>query len=213
MPLDTNQVTAVGTMLREMGREGLNFYNSTSYAPWNRLVAHHKALSSTKALDGLLPAHNRRTGQLDGNSIAIKPSKSSSAAAAFLSASWDFDADPWKLKYYLVLYYGAMAGGWPELGMSFRLEQPEGRGTHSYWHLQMCRAVPEDRRTQVLACHPKLPDSYPAFPLNASDATSLTASIALAMSGREGLQSLLRVLHGQGTIAAELNLRYTDAIP
>lgn len=212
MPLDAPQINAVNRMLRELGRSGLNFYKSHSYLPWRRLALHHKSIDNDSALQALLPSQARMAGDLDGKSIPLEPSKGANNAAAFLRVDWDFNKTPWMLKYYINLYYGAAAGGEPQLGLSFRLEQPEGGGVHDYWHLQMCRSVAADRATAVRACHVLLPDSYPAFPLDASDAVSLTASIALAMAGRTGLVGLVSVLNGNGSIQSGLRQRYDHAI-
>jgi len=212
MPLDAQQINAVNRMLRELGRSGLNFYQSHGYQPWRQLARHHKAIANDPTLQALLPSSANMAGDLDGKSIPLVPSKGANNAAAFLRVDWDFNSTPWMLKYYIILYYGAAAGGEPQLGLSFRLEQPEGGGVHDYWHLQMCRRVAADRATEVRACHVLLPDSYPAFPLDASDAVSLTASIALAMSGRAGLVGLVSVLTGQGPIQTGLRKRYDHAI-
>lgn len=215
MPLDAQQVTAVGRILRDLGREGLAFYARTDYAPWQNLAVHHKAIGGEPELDALLPSKDNRSGKLDGRAIPLAPSKRAKGAAALLRVEWDYDADPWMLKYYLLLYYGSAQNRLPQLGLSFRLEQPESGGqvsTHGYWHLQLCKEVASDQATRVLACHELTPVSYPAFPLNADDAVTLTTSISIALSGRPALDAAINGLKGQGPLQRKLSEKYSHAI-
>lgn len=215
MALDPNQVTAVKNMLWDLGRRGMKFYVENDYGPWGKVAFHHKAISKEPALDALLPSGKNRAGKLDGQTIPLVPSKEARDAAALLRVEWDFDAEPWILKYYLILYYGQAKDKLPQLGLGFRLEQPEGRGrtsAHDYWHLQMCKSVGSDRSAEVLACHAMVPTSYPAFPLNADSAASLTASLSLAVSGRSGLTAVLEGLRGQGAIVKQLLAKYPNVI-
>ena len=215
MPLEAPKVTAVRKMLASIGREGIRFYPNTPYRPWNNVAIYHKAITTSNELDALLPSHERMAGNLEGRAIPLAPGQMSNGAAALLRMEWDFNAEPYKLRYYLLLYYGARANSQPLLGLSFRLEQPEGAGqpsAHDYWHIQMCREVALDRATPVLGVHPHTPVKYPAFPLNASDAVSLTASIWVTLAGRAGLQSSVTALVGQGPLAQSLNERYAHAL-
>ena len=192
MPLDAQQVTAVGRMLRDLGRDGLAFYAKTDYAPWQNLVVHHKAIAGEPELDALLPSKDNRSGKLEGRAIPLAPSKRAKGAAALLRAEWDYDADPWMLKYYLLLYYGVAQNRVPQLGLSFRLEQPEAGGK--------------------ISAHELTPVSYPAFPLNADDAVTLTASVSMALSGRSALDAAIGSLKGQGQLQSRLSEKYSHAI-
>ena len=67
----------------------------------------------------------------------------------------------------------------------FRFEPAdECPSSHGYPHVQLSRSL--SRRTVRVGCVPKVPDSYPAFPVPARDSTEMFLSMAVAVHGFEG---------------------------
>ena len=67
----------------------------------------------------------------------------------------------------------------------FRFEPAdEPPSSHGYPHVQLSRSL--SRRTVPVGCVPKVPDSYPAFPVPARDSMEMFLSMAVAVHGFEG---------------------------
>ena len=75
-------------------------------------------------------------------------------------------------------------------------ESPSG---HGYPHVQLSRSL--SRSTVPVDCMPRVPDSYPAFPVPARDSTEMFLSMAVAVHGFEG---------GMKQLIGEMFQRHSD---
>lgn len=70
--------------------------------------------------------------------------------------------------------------------LGFRFEPPEGdggRGRHNYWHAQLTSSFSQNGGRKHPTTPSWLPSSTPAMPLDANDASTCVASLAVALYG------------------------------
>lgn len=73
----------------------------------------------------------------------------------------------------------------------WRFEEPEGEKTiHNFYHAQPLRRF--GKESSVHGMHARSPESFPTFPLNASDTVELCLNAVLVACGKEALRSLIR---------------------
>lgn len=79
----------------------------------------------------------------------------------------------------------------------YRMEAPEGAGAHDYYHCQLINSMTKDG-TEFPGSNGKLPEKFPAFPIDAGSEVQLAIALCVALYGLPEAQQKIGALRGLG---------------
>ena len=133
----------------------------------------------------LLPSEERVRTAFGRMYLYLDPVAKGCTMVPVLWAKCDFGRSPAEVRLRLGLFRWH-DGGVKAIG--YRFETPEGKGSHNYYHVQVLQRL--DGPFPPAECSSWLPDSQPAFPLDADDPVKLLLCLLASLYG---VQSVARL--------------------
>lgn len=146
-------------------------------------IAFRRLIWSETELEWLLPGKGRPiSGGVSKPYLLMEPITKGGLMLPLISWMYDPDAKPTaKLGFHLALCMLSKNDGLFSVG--YRFESPHGTGMHNYYHVQLIRRFADGMPSWCDECRDSLPETQPAFAIDARDPVSLLICILVSVYG------------------------------
>lgn len=159
----------------------------------NRIANAFLRIGSDRELDNLLPADNRPRSDFGRRFLYLKPVVKGSIMVPILSLKCDLNHSPApRFCLRLGLFLLDNSGEPRAIGYRFETPEDEDESRHHYYHAQLIKSFPNESPGWCLDCRKWLPDTQPAFALDANGPVALLLCMLVSLYDIHGVNQILK---------------------
>ncbi|MGI4787347.1 MAG: hypothetical protein ACRYFS_00710 [Janthinobacterium lividum] len=179
---------------------------------YQRVAQHWRAVNE-RELEGILKQPIADLAQTKAF-VYLKPVEHDSWIAPILSISYDFERDFPMMRLRLSMFVLDDNDELKAIGYRFETPESEGDGIHNYYHAQMIYRFDKVGKIKDLPCPKWIPQTQPAFALDATSPCTLLACMLCSVYGREYVyKNIVPICRSQQEQLGELAFLKSPHVP
>lgn len=159
---------------------------------YNRIEQGFRKIENERVLEKLLPADDRPIANFGKQFLYLEPIERGDYMVPVLSLQYDLNRSPApKFCFQLLLFLLDSKENLQAIGYRFETPEGEDEGRHHYYHAQLIRTFQNDSPGWCANCRAWLPETQPAFALDARSPVTLLLCLLVSLYDLQGVNKIL----------------------